>query len=205
MEIGVKAMADNTIEALNIIDRLEIQEDLYKLAKSWGSTDAQADDFSKLHADKFGRDKGATIHVTSNLPANHKDVQEEFAKSHPHLLPPIFAVSDADKAFINGDLTAKGRLVKEIGIPAATELARRYGLDDVHDRKRGIRPDNIADREAAEKAKNKTPHASNPFHKSNWNVSKQGSLLRAVGPEKCAAIARSVGVTIGATKPNMNF
>jgi hypothetical protein len=193
-------------EALNIIDRLEIEEQLFKIAKAWGSTDGQAEDFSKLHANKFSRDRGVTVHTASNLPAEHKDVQATFAKSHPHLLPPVFQVSDADRAFINGDLTAKGRLVKEIGLVAANGLAARYGLDDVHDRKRGTRPENIADPEADAKAKNKTtPHANNPFHKGNWNLTKQAALLKAVGPEKCAAIARSVGVTIGATKPNLNF
>ena len=48
-------------------------------------------------------------------------------------------------------------------------------------------------------------HKTNPFHKSNWNVSKQGALLKAVGREKCAAIAAAVGSNIGATRPNPNF
>jgi hypothetical protein len=29
--------------------------------------------------------------------------------------------------------------------------------------------------------------------------------LRALGPEKAAALARAVGSTVGATKPNLNF
>ena len=65
---------------------------------------------------------------------------------------------------------------------------------------RETRPE-IFDPLAADKMKAST----NPFSGKAWNVSKQGALLRAVGPEKCAAIAASVGARIGDTKPNANY
>jgi hypothetical protein len=53
--------------------------------------------------------------------------------------------------------------------------------------------------------KSGTDHATNPFSKAGWNIQKQGALFRAVGAEKCAQIAASVGSKIGATKPNPLF
>jgi hypothetical protein len=48
-------------------------------------------------------------------------------------------------------------------------------------------------------------HASNPWSKAGFNVTAEGSLVRAIGAEKAARIAASVGCTIGSTKPNPNY
>jgi hypothetical protein len=46
---------------------------------------------------------------------------------------------------------------------------------------------------------------SNPFSVAGWNVTKQGSLIKAVGFEKAAQIAATVGVRIGDSRPNPNY
>ena len=108
----------------------------------------------------------------------------------------------ADRAFADGNMTARTELLKQVGFEEATKLAQSYGLKTIHDTARGKSP------VAADKANGKgdgAEHKNNPFHKSNWNISRQGALLRAVGPEKCAAIAASVGARVGDVKPNANY
>jgi hypothetical protein len=183
-----------------------IGEQLYEIAtKQWNSTHEQAADLSALRRDQFSLINGVATHIATNLPADHPEVFKVIAEQWPHLVPPKFEVSLSDQAFLKNNMSARGKLVKEIGQVAALELAKRYGHDSLHSRAQGARPENIKDPDADAKAKNKTPHANNPFHKGNWNISKQGALLKAVGPEKCAQIAASVGVTIGAIKPNPDF
>lgn len=45
-------------------------------------------------------------------------------------------------------------------------------------------------------------HANNPFSRAGWSVSKQGSVFKALGEAKTAALAAAVGVKIGATRWN---
>jgi len=190
-----------TDEALAPFD---IEGQLYKIAtEEWGSTHAQAEDFGKLHRDKFSLVNGIAVHAATGKPINDPEVLKFASDTWPHLIPPPFEVPLADAAFLDNNMSARSRLVRELGPTAALDVAKRYGHETLHSTKKGKRPDNI--KAPAEDTKAKNAHASNPFHKSNWNISAQGKLLRAVGPEKCAAIARAVGSTIGATKPNPNF
>jgi len=48
-------------------------------------------------------------------------------------------------------------------------------------------------------------HSKNPFHKSKWNISSQGQLVKSLGLEKANEIARSVGSHVGATRPNPDY
>lgn len=48
-------------------------------------------------------------------------------------------------------------------------------------------------------------HSGNPFHRSQWNISKQGALVKSLGLEKTNQIAKSVGSHVGATRPNPDF
>jgi len=195
-------MPVNTIdEALAPFD---IEGQLYKIAtEQWGSTHAQAQDFSKLHRDKFSLVSGIAVLAANGKPVDDPEVLKYVSEAWPHLIPPPFEVPLADLAFLENNMTARNRLVREIGPSAALDVAKRYGHETLHSRAKGTRPTNIE--APKEDDKPKVAHASNPFHRSNWNISAQGKLLRAVGPEKCAAIARAVGSTIGATRPNPNF
>jgi hypothetical protein len=49
---------------------------------------------------------------------------------------------------------------------------------------------------------NGAERASNPWSQAGWNMTKQSSLVRAVGAEKGARIAASVGCVLGSTHPN---
>lgn len=199
-------MTDDTEKRPNPIELLELQNDLYDLAVSWGSNHAQAEDFSQLRRDLFGRDTmGGIIHIQSNLPHDHPEVRTIIQKAWPHLLPPKFEVTLSDKAFLENDMTARGKLVKELGASAALDVAKRYGHDSLHSTAKGVRPDNLPDPDADRKAKAVQDRKNNPWSKEGWSFTRQMSLFKAVGPEKAAQIAASVGCRIGSVRPNPNF
>jgi hypothetical protein len=45
--------------------------------------------------------------------------------------------------------------------------------------------------------------STNPFSADAWNLTEQSRLFRVLGRDKCAALAASVGVTLGSTKPRI--
>jgi len=193
-------MKDTLDEALAPFN---IEGQLYEIAtKQWGSTHAQAEDFSKLHRDKFSLVDGIAVLAVNGKPVNDPEVLKYVSETWPHLIPPPFEVPLADRAFLENDMTARSRLVREIGPAAALDVAKRYGHETLYSRAKGKRPDNI---EAPKEDNPIVAHQNNPFSKKGWNISKQGALLRAVGTEKCAQIAASVGSRIGATSPNMDY
>ena len=72
------------------------------------------------------------------------------------------------------------------------------GIDDF--RTQGTRPNMGDDAGDKGKGKDKTP---NPFTRAGWSLAEQGRLIKTLGIEKTAAIARAAGVKIGATRPVM--
>lgn len=127
-------------------------------------------------------------------------------------------------------LTDLGKLQKHLGSDEALAAAAAdFGIDNPYDLKqRGVAPGNIGKMIDAKKATAEADdlearakvlraaanlaapkanggggdHASNPWSAKGWNVTKAGALVRAVGAERAAAIARSVGCTLGSTHPN---
>lgn len=170
-----------------------------KFFESQGSSEAQRGDAVAVLQNQCGNVGGVVVLTATGEALDTENSRKWIAEHKPHLLPPKFERSLADRAFVDGNMTARTALVKEIGSAEANKIAQRYGLHSVSDTRRGTPPAEPV----TDKKNGKTgDHSNNPFHKSNWNVSKQGSLLRAVGPEKTAAIAASVGSRIGATRPN---
>jgi len=106
--------------------------------------------------------------------------------------PRVVAREALEAEVLAGSVSAHGRAFKQWGKDEYEKFIAKHAA------KPGERAKDKADDKG-------TDHATNPFHKSNWNVTKQAALLRAVGSEKCAQIAASVGSKIGATHPNPNF
>jgi hypothetical protein len=134
------------------------------------------------------------------------------------------------EGFLYGNMTARAKLVNMIGESDANARAVDWNLNGVSDFTKGKakEPDaallalndqkrklenNIARDTAALATINKAApekdasvsSATNPFGKAAWNVSAQGRLVKNLGEDKARAIARSVGVDLGATRPNPNF
>jgi hypothetical protein len=96
-------------------------------------------------------------------------------------------------AFASGNITARARLVKELGEDAATERAKEWGLKSITDFKtHGQRP-------GGEQQKEK-PKGDNPWAEGSFNVTRQGQIAKA-DLALAQRLAKAAGSYIGATKP----
>lgn len=185
---------------------LDVNSGLDEFFKAQGSTEAQRTDAIAVLKDKCGLVGGIVVLLATGEAIDADKSRKWIADNKPHLLPPVFESSLADRAFIGaGNKSAAAELVKQVGMKEATKIAEGYGKRTPWDTKPGKAPARADDDSTKKKSGNGHDRASNPFSKEGWSISKQGSLLRAVGVEKCAAIAASVGSRIGATRPNMDF
>jgi hypothetical protein len=154
-----------------------------------------------MHQAEFETRDGAVVHKATNLPVE-KYIDDVLKKERPHYFAPQGDAVAELEALAFGDkpnLTAQGRYIREYGEVAAREAAKRWSTS-LGTTKPGHPVSDTED----DKSKNKN-HTNNPFHKSNWNLTRQGELLRTMPMDKVQGIARSVGSYIGATKPNPNF
>jgi hypothetical protein len=122
-------------------------------------------------------------------------------ESRPYLFIQAAALDLETLAFEQRNVSARGRLYKELGPARLDERAKAWGLKGADDfRTKGERPDGSNDGDG--KSKTKTPDASNPFSRAGWNVTQQGRLMKT-NKTLCENLARAAGVSIGATKPVM--
>lgn len=141
-----------------------------------------------------------TLAETESFLVLHKDENPklweptEAAKpDHSELMQAAFAGNGG-----KGSPDARGKLVLAIGEDAAHDAARTYGLKSLHDYiSKGAAP--VADDGKGDKSVK--PKADNPWSAAGWNVTRQGALIKSIGPEKAAGIAKAAGSFIGATKP----
>jgi hypothetical protein len=194
-------MTEALDKVLNNADRIQR---VYELLRSYGADEQQAHVGSIALAEKFTW-TGAVLNfnATGKIATDDPACKEYVAKDYAFLLPA--EAPDAGKPKVDpvllalaraGNQTARTKIYKQLGDLAATDalIADKPAAESA-----------ATDDDASKKKNGATDHRNNPFHKSNWNISKQGALLRAVGPTKSAQIADSVGSKIGATQPNLNY
>ena len=100
-------------------------------------------------------------------------------------------------------LKAQGEFVREHGEAKAAEVAALFATK--LGGKPGKTPDTFKPKKPNDPNAGLPKGTTNPFSKDGWSLAKQGSLLKAVGPEKSAQIAAAVGAKIGDTRPNPKF
>jgi hypothetical protein len=144
----------------------------------------------------FYNDKNSHDIPLDNIGAFKRTMQDE----KPHLLPRAFESSLADRAFIDGNLSARGDLIKQVGELEANRIAQRYGLNGVGDTRRA---------RAAETDDVKRGGSNNPWsdHPQNTDargrytaaaLTRQAALVKA-NEQGAAEIAAAVGSKIGDT------
>jgi hypothetical protein len=130
---------------------------------------------------------------------------EDFIKTlkteKPHCFPSAQAVDLQEQAFGSSPtLKSRGALYNEVGAANYAKLAEQWGCDA------SLRPGKApAGHESETKKPSLAARRDNPFSKQGWNITKQGALVKSLGIEKAAAIAKSVGVKIGDTKFNPDY
>jgi hypothetical protein len=156
--------------------------------------------------------KGELRHIETG-----ETITEWLAKlreTKPHFFPDYIPaeISEADEARAIIDAAtltptpaSLSALFNRFSVAKAQEILKASGVDIKPDRHGRIKPGKkitvADDGKATVEDGPKEDRRSNPFSREGWNVTKQGSLIKSLGPEKAAAIARSVGSYIGATKP----
>jgi hypothetical protein len=180
---------------------LDIEDGIDTAFKKFESTDQQREDaVFVLKGLCVMRGDDCVLRET-NEPIESDASKAWLEKNKSHLMPAKYERSLADRAFADGNISARGELVKQVGMLEANKIAQRYGLRDAIDSRRGTAPVDIE----AKKKIGSADHKNNPWHQSNFNVTAQGRLIKAIGAEKAAAIAASVGSHVGATHPNPSY
>jgi hypothetical protein len=126
------------------------------------------------------------------MPVNQVVLAKIVSVAEKMLKPDIVA-----SKYIETQLEPKFHLTPEGKVRGPNNLKVRKYLDTIV---RGETPSIFLEVGQADKGGN-VKGRNNPFSAEGWSVSKQGALLRAIGAEKTAAIAASVGSRIGATRP----
>lgn len=179
---------------------INIEDGIFAALREAGSSDSQIED-AKLVLSPLCQMQGhiCILTVTGTALESENSIRW-LQENKPHLLPRANQVRDAELAFTGvGNKTAAARLIRELGQGEADRIAQMYGKPHALSNKPGVVP-----LREQQKNGNGTPdHKNNPFSRAGWNVSRQGVLIRSLGIEKASAMARAVGVTIGATKPVM--
>jgi len=122
-------------------------------------------------------------------------------KEKPHLLPRAYSSSTADRAFIDGNLRARGELIGELGELEANRLAKTYGLTGIGDTRRA-RTAQTDDVKRGGESRN--PWADSPQNTDERGrytaaaIGRQAALVRA-NEKGAAEIAAAVGSKIGDT------
>lgn len=160
----------------------------------WGSNATQADDAALVLADKCVMTGGKICLIESGEPLTLDYVKQR----KPHLLSgTMFADRTlADRAFIDGNITCRGTLLKTMSRADVDKLAQQYGLKDALDTRRGT-PLVMDD---AGKPADKQKPSKNPWSAENWSLKKQAELAR-INPKGAAEIAAAAGSFVGATSP----
>jgi len=120
-------------------------------------------------------------------------------KEKEHLLPRKIDASLADRAFIDGNMTARGQLVRELGELEAARIAKSYGLSGINDtrRARAALTDDVK-----RNGDTKNPWANTPANtdaKGRYTanaLTRQAQLVKA-NLTGAAEIAAAVGSKIG--------
>jgi len=185
-------MTEALDKELNRIARLDLVKGYFK---SIGSTDEQAATAAAAHAEKFVYDGTHLSFQGKPVSAPDNGIREWFTANNLDFLFPKAITSDApavNPALLElargKNMTAYSRLVREHGKAVIDTLLATETPDSTENKNDG----NGHDKD----------RATNPFSREGWSLQKQGALIRAIGVEKTAAIARSVGARIGQTRPS---
>jgi len=130
---------------------------------------------------------------------------DEWIKSRRAERPQRFYNAGVDalavSAFVDGNVTARGKLGKLMAPDELDALARTFGLNSALDFRRGKLPERVN----GDGDKKKTGARDNPWLASQWSISKQGQLVKSLGVEAAARIAAAAGCKLGSVRPNPTF
>ncbi len=173
-----------------------------------GMDERRAEVFQKACGDRFVWDGTLKFHgVSGDVAADDPQCTGFFQREYDFLVPAKKVEGDAPT--LDPDLIAKAKAghmtsvstlfrTLHAGKPKGTEGETRAALDKLL---AGETPKGERDRDAGGKFTPKGGNGSNPWAAGSWNVTEQGRLVRVLGKDKAAGIAKSAGSFIGAVRP----
>jgi hypothetical protein len=176
------------------------------LARATGPIlESAVQELMNVHA-KFFRQKGPDlVHVVDG--STIEEWVADLRTKKPHYFADYMPATDEqilaeiiDEATLRPTPKAVGRLFKEVGELRAKEILKQAGTDWVR-MKPGTKLKLLADGKSTEEEVPRKEGKKNPWSKEFWNVTAQGSVVKAMGIEKAQQIARAAGSYIGATRP----
>ncbi|MCK1346031.1 hypothetical protein ABIC03_007076 [Bradyrhizobium sp. RT6a] len=159
----------------------------------------------ELYGPQFKNMDGELLYRGSDARFEGMTIEEFFAPEHLKGVKPhwFFAdkIIDLEEAAFGDSptLKARGELMKEVGPVLYAELQTRWSAD--FSLRPGKRPCAAPNEDKGSRSPESRATKSNPWTASNWNITRQGEVLKALGIEKAQGIAKAAGSFIGATKP----
>jgi hypothetical protein len=204
-----------SLEGKPVMTRIT-DEEVARVAKAMSKIPAMTDDDMTELALAAGVVETAVADAIMRFPNDGSESFSAFLErvkpQVPHWYPPVEPGDDLDAALIEAacgakpTLSARAALLKAAGPETYGKILRAWGCSE-RTLAPGVNPKaeakSASDNDARDKRRK--DHSGNPFHKSQWNISKQGALIKSLGLDKANAIAKSVGSHVGATRPNPDF
>lgn len=142
---------------------------------------------------------GEVLTLKSSITTGNIERQIRDAASEAKLVPS--AVSDAvlqgSRVF---EVTEDGRTITKDVFGVTPGLTPKEWLKDMQDKAPHWWPPSVGGGARGGTGPNGS-RTNNPWTKENWNVTRQGALVKELGEEKASQLAISVGSKLGATKP----
>jgi hypothetical protein len=192
-------MTEDLDKVLRKADRIQRVHELWKAIP--GATDEMAIAASSTLAERF--DWTGSVLNLDGKPATAEAVREHFGTNYGFLFPPKSENADAPKVDPQllasaraGNITAKGRLVRQLGSLAAADAViadkSNTGADDTTRDSKG--------RFVGATPQEKEAAANNPWG-PNWNATRQGQIVRQLGIAAAQRIAKAANSHVGAVRP----
>jgi hypothetical protein len=192
-------VSEHNEKVLRKAERLQRIHELWKAIP--GTTDEMAIAASSTLADRFEW-TGSVLNLDGKA-ATAEAVREHFGTNYGFLFPPKSENADVPKVDPQllasaraGNITAKGRIVRQLGSLAAADAVladkSNTGADDTARDEKG--------RFVGATPQEKEAAANNPWG-PNWNATRQGQIVRSLGIEAAQRIAKAAGSYVGAVRP----
>jgi hypothetical protein len=191
-----------------VMNKMDLHDRTFKLAKSWGATDELAEVFAASQSVKFKWD-GVVLSYNGKNAADDPETKKHFTEGALKPLFPTAAVENAPKtppelleSARAGNWTSIGALARLLGSREAAEAALADTTATIA----------VVDDKATGKTTVKAPGATNPWTPDTvdaegrpaWSPAarkRQTDLVKSIGPEKASAIAKAANSFLGATRP----
>jgi hypothetical protein len=178
------------------VNMSEIEKAIIEAFTAWGSNSSQVADAQLAIAPLTYLRNGDVILAETGKPLTDSASEKALRALKPHYFKSEVSEDQAAIAFSGkGNLLVRAELIRLHGRARVDEIAQEWGLKNAVDTKPGFKSRN------SDGGKQHAKDRDNPWTADKWNVTRQGQIVRALGVEKAAAIARAANSRIGATKP----